>query len=36
MKDKGSFTFIPEMVPMQELRGALAAGQPLASANDTA
>ena len=28
MKDKGSFTFIPEMVPMQELRGALAAGPP--------
>jgi 2-methylisocitrate lyase-like PEP mutase family enzyme len=36
MKDKGSFTFIPEMAPMQELRGALAAGRPLASANDTA
>jgi 2-methylisocitrate lyase-like PEP mutase family enzyme len=36
MKDKGSFTFIPEMAPMQELRGALAAGHPLASANDKA
>jgi 2-methylisocitrate lyase-like PEP mutase family enzyme len=34
MKDKGSFTFVPEMVPIQELRGAFA-GRPLASANAT-
>jgi 2-methylisocitrate lyase-like PEP mutase family enzyme len=34
MKDKGSFTFVPEMVTIQELRGAFAAGRP--SANATA
>ena len=29
MKDQGAFTYVREMAPMKEVRGALAAGQPL-------
>jgi 2-methylisocitrate lyase-like PEP mutase family enzyme len=33
MKDQGSFTFVREMAPINELRGAFAAGQAAASAD---
>ena len=36
MKDKGAFTYVREMAPMKEVRGAFAAGRPSASVNVTA
>jgi 2-methylisocitrate lyase-like PEP mutase family enzyme len=36
MKDQETFTYVREMAPMEEVRGAFAAGRPLASANVTA
>jgi 2-methylisocitrate lyase-like PEP mutase family enzyme len=36
MKDQGAFTYVREMAPMKEVRGAFAAGHPSASVNVTA
>jgi 2-methylisocitrate lyase-like PEP mutase family enzyme len=33
MKDQGAFTYVREMAPMKEVRGAFAAGHPSASVN---